>query len=59
MQHAEEAITYNSSYPNATVRAIWKALAVQEAFQKVLDNPAAEQALKHPALQPLVDQAAT
>jgi len=32
---------------------------VQHAFQQVLDNPAAEQALKHPALKPLLDQAAT
>jgi hypothetical protein len=59
MQHAEEAVTYVSSYPNATTRAIWKALALQEAFQQVLDNPAAGQALEHPALKPLLDQAAT
>ena len=35
-----------------------KALAVQEAYQEVLDNPEAEQALQHPALKPLLEQAA-
>jgi hypothetical protein len=29
-----------------------------KAFQKVLDHPDAEQALKHPALKPLLDEAA-
>lgn len=59
MDHAEEAVAYISAYPDATTRTIWKALAVQETFQKVLDNPAAEQALEQPALKPLVDLAAT
>ena len=57
--HQYEAITFDSSYPESTVKEIWKALAVQHAFQQVLDNPEAEQALKHPALKPLLDQAAT
>jgi hypothetical protein len=30
----------------------------RSAFQKVLDHPEAEQALKHPALKPLLDEAA-
>jgi len=57
--HQYEAIAYDSSYPEPTVKQIWKALEVQHAFQQVLDNPTAEQALKHPALKPLLDQAAT
>jgi hypothetical protein len=36
---------------------IRKAIKVQEAFQKVLDNPAAAKALKDPALKPLLDVA--
>ena len=43
---------------DASVSAIDKALRVQKAFQKVLDHPEAEQALKHPALKPLLDEAA-
>jgi hypothetical protein len=57
--HQYEAIAYDSSYPEPTVKQIWKALELQHAFQQVLDHPEAEQALKHPALKPLLDQAAT
>jgi hypothetical protein len=57
--HQYEAIAFDSSYPEPTVKEIWKALALQRAFQQVLDNPEAEQALEHPALKPLLDQAAT
>ena len=35
-----------------------KALRVQQAFQQVLDDPEAAQALQHPALKPLLDEAA-
>lgn len=59
MTNAQEAINYICAYPDATVKQIWKALALQKAFQEVLDNPDAEQALQVPALQPLLDQAAT
>jgi len=41
-----------------TLKQIRKALRVNEAFQQVLDNPAAAQALTNPALKPLLDQAA-
>jgi hypothetical protein len=41
-----------------TMPEIDKAMRVQEAFQQVLDDPAAEEALRHPALKPLLDQAA-
>jgi hypothetical protein len=56
---SEEAATYFSAYPNGTVKQIWKALALQRAFQEVLDNPQAERALQDPALKPLLEQAST
>ena len=37
---------------------IRKATRVEQAFQQVLDDPAAEQALQQPALKPLLEQAA-
>jgi len=43
---------------DASVQEIRKALRVQKAFQQVLDDPEAEQALQHPALKPLLDEAA-
>ena len=57
--HEVEASAFGSAYPEATVKQVWKALDVQRAFQDVLDNPAAEQALQSPALKPLLDRAAT
>ena len=42
----------------ASVQEIRKALRVQQAFQQVLDHPEAAQALQHPALKPLLDEAA-
>lgn len=59
LANAREAVAYICAYPDATVKAIWKALAVEKAFEKVLDNPEAEQALQAPALKPLLEQAAT
>ena len=41
-----------------TMTEIDKGMRVQEAFQQVLDNPAAEEALQHPALKPLLEVAA-
>ena len=32
--------------------------AREEVFQRVLDDPAAEEALQHPALKPLLEEAA-
>ena len=43
---------------DASVQEIQKALRVQKAFQQVLDGPEAAQALQHPALKPLLDEAA-
>ena len=41
-----------------TVKEIRKAERVNAAFQQVLDDPDAEDALAHPALKPLLDEAA-
>ncbi len=49
---------YVAAYPEPTVQQILKALAVQKAFQQVLDTPGAAEALQQPALKPLLDQAA-
>jgi hypothetical protein len=57
LERAVPAVQYNNAYPGPTVKRIWKALAVQEAFEQVLDDPAAEEALQHPALKPVLDLA--
>jgi hypothetical protein len=41
-----------------TVKEIRKAQRINDAFQRVLDDPAAEEALQHPALAPLLEEAA-
>jgi hypothetical protein len=51
------ATEYTRAY-DATVKDILKALRVNDAFQQVLDNPAAAKVLKDPALQPLLAEAA-
>ncbi|MBV9691789.1 MAG: hypothetical protein JO202_18990 [Ktedonobacteraceae bacterium] len=56
--HAVEAGNFVCAYPKPTVKQVWRALAVQQAFEQVLDNPAAAEALQHPALKPLADLAA-
>ena len=48
---------YARNYP-VTVKEIRKALRVNEAFQRVLDDPKAAEALSHPVLKPLLDEAA-
>src|SRR5438046_1741780 len=53
----ETAAAYQRNY-GGTVQEIRKALRVNEAFQRVLDDPAAGEALQHPALKPLLDEAA-
>ena len=55
-QQTEAAIFANTS--DGSVKEIRKAQRVQKAFQQVLDHPDAAQALKHPALKPLLDEAA-
>ena len=53
----ETAAAYQRNY-GGTVKEIRKALRVNEAFQRVLDDPKAGEALQHPALKPLLDEAA-
>ncbi len=53
----QTAAAYQRNY-GGTVKEIRKALRVNEAFQRVLDDPEAGEALQHPALKPLLDQAA-
>jgi hypothetical protein len=55
--HAIEAGNFVAAYPEPTVKQVLRALAVQDAFQQVLDNPDAAEALRHPALKPLLDLA--
>ena len=58
LDRAVPAVQYDSAYPEPSVKQVWNALAVQKAFEQVLDDPAAAEALQHPALKPLLDQAA-
>ena len=51
------AAAYARNYPG-TVKEIRKAERTNGAFQRVLDNPDAADALQHPALKPLLDEAA-
>jgi len=53
----ESAAAYQRNY-GGTVKEIRKALRVNDAFQRVLDDPNAGEALHHPALKPLLDEAA-
>ena len=57
-EHAVEAGNFVCAYPEPTVQQVLRALAVQQAFDQVLDNPAAAVALQNPALKPLADLAA-
>jgi hypothetical protein len=52
-----EAFTYVEVIPDMTIQEIAKAQKLMQAFQQVLDNPDAAQALQHPALKPLLDEA--
>ena len=58
LDRAVPAVQYDSAYPEPSVKQVWNALAVQKAFEQVLDDPAAAEALQHPALKPLLDHAA-
>ena len=52
------AAQYASVYPEPSVQEVLKALAVHKAFEQVLNDPGAAEALQHPALKPLLEQAA-
>jgi hypothetical protein len=52
----QPAAAYARNY-GGTVKEIRKAARVNAAFQRVLDHPQAAEALQHPAMQPLLDEA--
>ena len=52
------ATGFAPTFPNLTVREIQRGERLRKAFQSVLDHPDAEEALSHPALKPLLDEAA-
>jgi hypothetical protein len=52
------AAAYFNALASLTMPQINKAQRLEEAFQEVLDDPAAAEALQHPALKPLLEQAA-
>jgi hypothetical protein len=52
------AAGYWNALAAKTIPEIRKAERVEQAFQQALDHPEAAQALSHPALQPLLEQAA-
>ena len=54
---SRRAAAYARNY-GGTVKEIRKAQRVNAAFQQVLDHPQAAEALQHPALQPLLEEAA-
>jgi hypothetical protein len=65
--HQEPALAFVTSYPDLTVKQIWKDQRVSEAFQAVLDTPEFREALDNPAnaallatpaFQKLLDEAA-
>ncbi len=53
----ETAVAYARNY-GGTVKEIRKAQRVNSAFERVLDDPRAAEALQHPALKPLLEEAA-
>ena len=56
--HQMPASGYYNAVSYMTHAEIRKAHQVYEAFQQVLDDPDAAEALQHPALKPLLEQAA-
>ena len=52
--HQAPAVAFVSSYPNLTVKQIWKDQRVNETFQAVLDTPEFRAALEDPANAALV-----
>jgi hypothetical protein len=52
------ASAYFDVFADQTVPQIRKAQQLERAFEQALDGPAADEALQHPALKPLLEQAA-
>jgi hypothetical protein len=55
----EQAVAFFDAFPNHTLSQLKKALFLSRAFEQVLDNPEAVDALQHPALKPLLEMAAS
>jgi hypothetical protein len=53
-----QATNFFETLSGMTLAEIKKAQRIEQAFEQVLDNPEAAQALQQPALQPLLEQAA-
>jgi hypothetical protein len=56
LEAEETAAAYARNY-GGTVKEVRKAQRVNAAFQQVLDHPQAAEALQHPAMRPLLDEA--
>ncbi|MBE7554706.1 MAG: hypothetical protein HS126_26950 [Anaerolineales bacterium] len=56
--HQSPATAYWNALADWTIPEIEKALRLRQAFEQVLDDPAAAPVLQHPALKPLLEQAA-
>jgi hypothetical protein len=54
----EQATAFFDAFPNHTLSQIRKALLLNQAFERLLDDPAAAETLQHPALKPLLELAA-
>ncbi|MFD7442473.1 hypothetical protein [Streptomyces sp. NPDC059909] len=52
-------LLWATTFGSLTMPEIAKAHRINAAFQEVLDDPATEEALQHPALKPLLAQAAS
>ena len=57
LEAQQTAAAYARNY-GGTVKELRKAQRVNAAFQQVLDDPRAAEALQHPALAPLLEEAA-
>ncbi|HEY6342551.1 MAG TPA: hypothetical protein VIY49_13745 [Bryobacteraceae bacterium] len=57
--HQVTAVAFVWVHENNTLKDIWKAEKLQEAFDKVLDDSEGQKALMNPALKPLLELAAT
>ena len=53
-----QATGFFRAIPDMTLAEVKKAQRVRAAFGRVLDDPRAAEALEHPALKPLLDEAA-
>jgi hypothetical protein len=58
VRNQTEALVFANTVSEATVAELREGLRLRAAFEQVLDNPEAEEALGHPALQPLLAEAA-